>query len=61
MTRAHFDNFATAFFSVAEDIVPNLLTALGRESLSKGFKLMVAVIEEGLLQLERVDPITGEF
>ncbi|KAK2715420.1 uncharacterized protein LOC136043866 [Artemia franciscana] len=59
MTRAHFDNFATAFFSVAEDIVPNLLTALGRESLGKGFKLMVAVIEEGLLQLERIDPITG--
>ncbi|KAK2707439.1 uncharacterized protein LOC136028794 [Artemia franciscana] len=59
MTRAHFDNFATAFLSVAQDIAPNQLTVLGRESLNKGFKLMHGVIEEGLLQLERINPITG--
>jgi len=61
MTRAHFDHFAAAFLSVAEDIVPNQLTVLGRESLNKGFRLMIAVIEEGLLQLEKIDPITGKF
>nr|P19364.1 RecName: Full=Extracellular globin-E7 [Artemia sp.] len=82
--KAHFDNFLTAIFSVAEDLVPKLrahlhrvidafdlvIFALGRESLRgslkdlgifhtgrdivdpveslTGFKLMVAVIEEGL-------------